>query len=334
MPIGRIGIDIDGLEDARSPLPEEALEGGDLLGKIGIPRRPSRTRDAPEAKAVVPAKPPREEDAARVLVARVPRERHRHPEPPLRDGEEEHMQPAQRLVCLTRQRSHASLAERTKRNAGRGRSRGCCHKNARKNRYRRAPVTLQPRVATGAVRGDPNSGNGLWHSIADSWREHERGSRYTARYLHFDGPNRMTVSPDMWIEQGFVLGILDDTGSSAWDHIHFQINDRTLLTPLSPFGRTTRPTPIDGPTGPQTLNDNDDNRCIISDNQITSPAAHCRALVRYLELDSITRTTLELLCGVVFGEDPRREWIRRRDAAVDDVTRPIAGGDLPIPRRP
>lgn len=186
-----------------------------------------------------------------------------------------------------------------------------------------------------ATRGDPLLGNGLYHSLADSWDEDRSGARYTAQYLHFDGPNRLTVSPGMWVDQGFVLGLIDDTGNSAYDHVHFQVNDRTLPSDLAnPFGRSTRPTPMDGPAGPQTLNDEDDNRCVVSDNLVANPLTLCRVLLSArTDLDPITRATLRALCGLRFGPDPLAP-IRPDVPGVSDVLEPPASRELPGGRRP
>ena len=75
--------------------------------------------------------------------------------------------------------------------------------------------------------------------------------RFTSMYLHLDGPFRIPVSPGMFARQGANLGLMDDTGLSTDNHLHFSIHDRTLPasfseTALNPAGRSTRPTPMDG----------------------------------------------------------------------------------------
>ncbi|MBZ0117560.1 MAG: M23 family metallopeptidase [Sandaracinaceae bacterium] len=100
--------------------------------------------------------------------------------------------------------------------------------------------------------------------------------RYTASHLHLRGPNLLPVSLGSWVDQGFVLGFIDDTGMSLWDHLHFEIHDRTLASSTDRRGRTTRPTPMDvSHEGvPQTLNDGDGGRCIDSTNRVTNPRAY------------------------------------------------------------
>jgi hypothetical protein len=83
-------------------------------------------------------------------------------------------------------------------------------------------------------------------------------TRFGAEYLHFDGPGLMPVSVGMFVRQGARLGVMDDTGLSVLDHLHFSLHDRTLPW----ISSSVRPTPMDG----QTLNDNDDGRCMFSTN--------------------------------------------------------------------
>ncbi len=106
-------------------------------------------------------------------------------------------------------------------------------------------------------------------------------STLTARYFHLDGPRRMYVSRGMWMDEGAVLGVIDDTGTSVHDHLHFEIRDSSL--PLPPalaaalgadeaaLGRSVRINPLDG----QRLDDGDDGRCITSTNRILDPATLC-----------------------------------------------------------
>lgn len=84
---------------------------------------------------------------------------------------------------------------------------------------------------------------------------------FSSRVLHLDGPARIPVSVGMHVKQGARLGLLDDTGNSVANHLHFTINDRRVPG-ATPLGRTVRPTPMDG----QTLNNIDDGRCVFSTN--------------------------------------------------------------------
>jgi murein DD-endopeptidase MepM/ murein hydrolase activator NlpD len=79
---------------------------------------------------------------------------------------------------------------------------------------------------------------------------------FVSRYLHMAGPNLIPVSVGMFVRQGARLGTMDDTGSSAFDHLHFSIHDDAM------GGASVRPNPMDG----QPLTDSDDGRCILSSN--------------------------------------------------------------------
>jgi hypothetical protein len=79
---------------------------------------------------------------------------------------------------------------------------------------------------------------------------------FVSRYLHMAGPNQIPVSVGMLVRQGARLGTIDDTGSSAFDHLHFSIHDDGM------GGASVRPNPMDG----QPLTNSDDGRCILSSN--------------------------------------------------------------------
>jgi murein DD-endopeptidase MepM/ murein hydrolase activator NlpD len=81
-------------------------------------------------------------------------------------------------------------------------------------------------------------------------------SRYSARYLHLDGPNQVPVRDGMYVEQGTILGTMDDTGNSSGSHLHFSMHENEA-------GATgVRPTPMDG----QSLTDGEDGKCMASTN--------------------------------------------------------------------
>jgi len=82
--------------------------------------------------------------------------------------------------------------------------------------------------------------------------------KYSSQYLHLDGPGKIPVSVGMFVRQGARLGLVDDTGTSVADHLHFSLHDRDLPSSAD----SVRPTPMDG----QTLNDADDGRCMFSTN--------------------------------------------------------------------
>lgn len=86
--------------------------------------------------------------------------------------------------------------------------------------------------------------------------------RFTSRYLHLQGPNRIPVSKFMTIFTGNRIGQMDDTGYSFMSHLHFSIHDRQILVPGSPRGSSVRPTPMNGVT----LEDGDSGKCVCSTN--------------------------------------------------------------------
>ena len=79
--------------------------------------------------------------------------------------------------------------------------------------------------------------------------------RYTAQYLHLDGPGKISVSAGMYVKQGKRLGLMDDTGTSVAHHLHFALFDNVI-------NFSVRPMPMDG----QTLWEWDDGRCMHSTN--------------------------------------------------------------------
>lgn len=80
---------------------------------------------------------------------------------------------------------------------------------------------------------------------------------YRSKCVHLQGPDRVPVSMTMFVRQGARLGVMDDTGDSAFDHLHFSIHDMDAMS-----GMSVRPTPMDG----QSLTDSDTGRCISSTN--------------------------------------------------------------------
>lgn len=81
-------------------------------------------------------------------------------------------------------------------------------------------------------------------------------TRLRGKFLHLSGPSRIPVSVGMFARRGAPLGLMDDTGLSAFPHLHFSIHDRDMGF------ASVRPTPIDG----QTLNDGENYKCIRSTN--------------------------------------------------------------------
>jgi tetratricopeptide (TPR) repeat protein len=80
---------------------------------------------------------------------------------------------------------------------------------------------------------------------------------YRSKSVHLQGPFRVPVSEAMYVRQGARLGVIDDTGDSAFDHLHFSIHDMVAMS-----GMSVKPTPMDG----QDLTESDTGRCISSTN--------------------------------------------------------------------
>jgi murein DD-endopeptidase MepM/ murein hydrolase activator NlpD len=93
--------------------------------------------------------------------------------------------------------------------------------------------------------------------------------RFLSRYLHLAGPNLLSVSMGMAIATGERVGLMNDTGNSALDHLHFSIHDQNVPFPGAGSacsgitrGTSVRPTPIDG----EILADSDSGKCVLSSN--------------------------------------------------------------------
>jgi tetratricopeptide (TPR) repeat protein len=80
--------------------------------------------------------------------------------------------------------------------------------------------------------------------------------RYKSEYAHLEGPDRIPVHKGQWAPQGKVLGTIDDTGNSAFDHLHFCLYDRHEQD------HSVMPSPMDG----QGLFPSDDGKCLGSTN--------------------------------------------------------------------
>lgn len=117
------------------------------------------------------------------------------------------------------------------------------------------------KVRAGVASGDSSMDNRVEVHHADPANPGDT-TRFTSKYLHLEGPWRIPVSEGMSIRTGTRLGLMDDTGNSVLDHLHFSIHDRQLTYPGAPEGRSVRPTPISGVT----LGDSDSNKCVRSNN--------------------------------------------------------------------
>lgn len=139
-------------------------------------------------------------------------------------------------------------------------------------RYRRGvPYALQvkgtPTLATSqgmvtTARGHVASGSSSTDNRVvvrhDRWGSSEFfNRRYESRYLHLDGPNKLSVSVGQFVERGSRLGLMDDTGYSAFSHLHFSLHD------LDNGNASVRPSPMSGVT----LGNGDAGTCVLSDNE-------------------------------------------------------------------
>jgi len=91
--------------------------------------------------------------------------------------------------------------------------------------------------------------------------------RFRSRYLHLAGPNLLSVSVGMPVITGQRLGIMNDTGNSCLDHLHFSIHDQTVPSGNPQLGMSVRPTPMDGTT----LGDSGSGKCVPSMNRERRP---------------------------------------------------------------
>lgn len=117
------------------------------------------------------------------------------------------------------------------------------------------------RVNAGVSSGDSSMANRVEIEHTDPGNASDQ-NRFTSKYLHLEGPFRIPVSVGMSVRVGTRLGLMDDTGNSVLDHLHFSIHDRQLLYSGAPEGRSVRPTPMSG----HTLGDSDSNKCVRSNN--------------------------------------------------------------------
>ena len=116
-------------------------------------------------------------------------------------------------------------------------------------------------VRAGTPSGDSSASNTVEIEHADPGNPSDQ-IRFRSRYLHMEGPFKITVSPMMPIFLGNRIGLMDDTGNSIMDHLHFSIHDRAIPHPNASYGASVRPTPMSGVT----LEDGDSGTCVRSTN--------------------------------------------------------------------
>ena len=116
-------------------------------------------------------------------------------------------------------------------------------------------------VNAGIPSGDSSSANEVEINHEDPANP-SNINRFRSRYLHLQGPFQIPVSAMMFVIVGQRLGRMDDTGNSALDHLHFSIHDRNLPHPNVSYGKSVRPSPLDGVR----LGDGDSGTCVGSTN--------------------------------------------------------------------
>lgn len=131
-------------------------------------------------------------------------------------------------------------------------------------------------VAAGTPSGDSSASNTVEISHADPANAADL-TRFTSRYLHMEGPFKILVSGMMPVFVGNRLGLMDDTGNSVLDHLHFCIHDRHIPFAGVPIGASVRPTPLSGVT----LEDDDDGTCVRSTNVETVGAKPVKEISSY-----------------------------------------------------
>jgi murein DD-endopeptidase MepM/ murein hydrolase activator NlpD len=133
---------------------------------------------------------------------------------------------------------------------------------------------LVVRADPGTTSGDSNSSNTVEIEHADPAVPSDT-DRFRSRYMHLAGPFQLLVSEMMPVITGQRLGVMDDTGSSVFDHLHFSIHDRELTHPNVSYGRSVRPSPLSGTS----LGDGDSGRCVASNNVERFPGLEFRPTV-------------------------------------------------------
>jgi hypothetical protein len=117
------------------------------------------------------------------------------------------------------------------------------------------------RVSAGTQSGDDSASNTVEIVHADP-ADPTNTDRFRSRYLHLAGPFMIPVSELMLVITGQRLGLMDDTGNSVWDHLHFSVHDRDIPHPNVSYGSSVRPSPLSGAR----LGDGDSGKCVKSDN--------------------------------------------------------------------
>ena len=86
---------------------------------------------------------------------------------------------------------------------------------------------------------------------------------FRSRYLHLAREVTPPVLAGMLVSTGFFIGRVQNTGNSAFSHLHFSIhNQRRPFPGGGSLGHSVRPTPMDG----FRLEDGDESTCVASSN--------------------------------------------------------------------
>ncbi len=138
-------------------------------------------------------------------------------------------------------------------------------------------------VRSNIATGDTSNANEVLHRLSYGGVL----TTYTARYVHLDGPGLVGVYVGMYVNQGWVLGLIDDTGTSIHPHLHFEVHDSRLgndwdpMGTMNPLGRTVRLDPIDDYG--QRLHDGSEGACVMSTNAMFIPTPDDCASPRWLD---------------------------------------------------
>ena len=193
------------------------------------------------------------------------------------------------------------------------------------------------RVNSGVDSGDSSMANRVEIEHSDPGNASDL-DRFTSKYLHLEGPFRIPVSTGMSVRVGTRLGLMDDTGNSVLDHLHFSIHDRQLTYSGAPEGRSVRPTPMSGVK----LGDSDSNKCVRSDNveykgtnQIIHPSSFAGQNWMIVPValasnetppDSVTKQDWMLVLSGVANLNLKgngSEWLRETVRLLPDMLAPI-----------
>ncbi|MGH8761640.1 MAG: choice-of-anchor D domain-containing protein [Nitrosospira sp.] len=129
-------------------------------------------------------------------------------------------------------------------------------------------------VSAGRESGDSSASN-IVEIVHEDPGNPTDTERFRSRYLHLAGPFMIPVSAMMPVITGQRLGLMDDTGNSWLNHLHFSIHDRNIPHPNESYGSSVRPSPLDGVR----LGDGDSGTCVRSSNIERFPGLNFRPAI-------------------------------------------------------